>query len=236
MPELKPLWEVQLLDVQRRALEIKLKEGQMSGGLRDLKNEIEKDRVVFNKLKEKYKGLKKDLRAKELDATSVTEQVRSLGQKLYGGMITNIKEINTSNKKLDSLKSMVDRTEEEILNLMEDAGEIKAKLEEMSSRLNSKAENYRRMHGTYLANQQNVRQQLAQIPLQRQKLLDKLDVDLWNKYLEMKKRYNDPLARVEKGNCMGCRMGIPFNDMRLLKQGEGLVYCSNCGRILFWER
>ncbi|OPZ72752.1 MAG: putative zinc ribbon domain protein [Firmicutes bacterium ADurb.Bin456] len=236
MPELKPLWEVQVLDVQRRALEIKLKEGQMSGDLRDLKNEIEKDRAVFNKLKEKYKGLKKDLRAKELDATSATEQARTLGQKLYGGMITNIKEINTSNKKLDSLKSMVDRTEDEILILMEDAGEIKAKLEEMSSRLNSKAENYRRMHGTYLANQQNVRQQLAQIPLQRQKLLDKLDVDLWNKYLEMKKRYNDPLARVEKGNCMGCRMGIPFNDMRLLKQGEGLVYCSNCGRILFWER
>ena len=236
MPELKPLWEIQLLDGRRRVLEIKLREGQMSGDLKEAKNEIEKGRVVFNKLKEKYRSLKRDLKAKELDATSATEQVQSLGEKLYGGMITNIKEINTSSKKLDSLKSMVNRTEDEILGLMEDVEEIKAELEKMSAELNAKAEDYRRMYGSHLANQQNIRQQLAQIPLQRQKLLDNLDVDLWNKYLEMKKKYNDPLARVEKGTCMGCRMGIPFNDMRLLKLGEGLVYCSNCGRLLFWER
>ena len=131
---------------------------------------------------------------------------------------------------------MINRTEDEILGLMEDVEEIKAELEKMSAELNAKAEDYRRMYGSHLANQQNIRQQLAQIPLQRQKLLDNLDVDLWNKYLEMKKKYNDPLARVEKGTCMGCRMGIPYNDMRLLKLGEGLVYCSNCGRLLFWER
>ena len=236
MPELKPLWEIQVLEGQKRALEIKLREGQMSRDLKDLKNDIEQGRVVFNKLKERYRSLKKDLKTKEMDASSATEQAQSLGQKLYGGMITNVKEISTSNKKLDSLKSMVNRTEDEILDLMENEEEIRAKLEEMSAKLNSKAENYRKMYGSYLANQQNVRHQLAQIPLLRQKLLDKLDVDLWNKYFEMKKKYNDPLARVEKGTCMGCRMGITFNDMRLLKQAEGLVYCSNCGRILYWER
>ena len=236
MPELKPLWEIQVLDDRRRVLEIKLREGQMSGALKELKNEIEKGRVAFNKLKEKYRSLNRDLKAKELDATSAREQVRSLGEKLYGGMITNVKEINTSSKKLDSLKSMVNRTEDEILGLMEDVEKIKAELEKMSAELSSKAEDYRRMYGTYLANQQNIRQQLAQIPLQRQKLLDNMDVDLWKKYLEMKKKYNDPLARVEKGTCMGCRMMIPFHDMRLLKQGEGLVYCSHCGRLLFWER
>jgi predicted DNA-binding antitoxin AbrB/MazE fold protein len=51
MPELKPLWEIQLLDGRRRVLEIKLREGQMSGDLKEAKNEIEKGRVVFNKLK-----------------------------------------------------------------------------------------------------------------------------------------------------------------------------------------
>jgi len=58
MPELKPLWEIQVLDDRRRVLEIKLREGQMSGALKELKNEIEKGRVAFNKLKEKYRCLK----------------------------------------------------------------------------------------------------------------------------------------------------------------------------------
>jgi hypothetical protein len=77
---------------------------------------------------------------------------------------------------------------------------------------------------------------LAQIPLTRQKLLEKVDGGLLLRYMDMKKSFADPLARVEKGICMGCRVGIPFNDLRLLKQGEGLVFCSNCRRILYWER
>lgn len=236
MPELKPLWEIQALDSQRKSLEVKLREGQMSGELKTLKNEIEESRAVFNKLKEEYNILKKDLKTKELDAAAATEQLENLGQKLYGGSITNVKEMNTSSKKLDSLKDIVKRTEDEMLTIMERRDALRTRLEEMSAGLNRKAEDYRRLHGSYLANQQKVRQLLAQIPLARQKLLDQVDADLWHKYLDMKKRFSEPLGRVEKGTCMGCRMGIPFNDLRLLKQGEGLVFCSHCGRMLYWER
>ena len=236
MPELKPLWEIQTLDGQRKALETKLKEGQMSGELRALKNEIEEGRAAFNRLKEEYGGLKKELKKKELNAATAGGQLADLGQKLYGGAITSVKELNTTSKKIDSLKEMVSRVEDEMLAIMERRDVLRARLEEMSAELNEKAESYRRLHGSYLAGQQKVRQLLAQIPLTRQKLLDRVDAALWQKYLEMKKKFSDPLARVEKGTCMGCRMGIPFNDLRLLKQGEGLVFCCNCGRMLYWEK
>ncbi|TEB15422.1 putative zinc ribbon domain protein [Pelotomaculum sp. FP] len=236
MLDLKPLWEIQLLDSQRKALEIKLKEGQISKDLKALRGEIEQGRADFDKLKEKYNSLKKELKKKEMDAAAATEQVDHLGQKLYSGTITNIKEINTSKIKLDSLKSVVNKTEDEILNIMEHLDSLRAQLEKKSVELNKKADEFRKMHGTYLANQQKIKSVLAQLPLSRQKILDKLDIDLWNKYQEMKKRFNDPLAKVEKGICLGCRMGISFNDLRLLKHGADLVYCSNCGRLLFWER
>lgn len=236
MPELKPLWEIQVLDGQRKALELKLREGQMSEELKALRGDIEEGRAAFNKLKEEYSSLKKVLKTKELDAAAATEQLENLGQKLYSGAITSVKELNTTSKKIDSLKEVVSRMEDDILTIMERQDALRARMEEMSAELNRKAENYRRLHGSYLANQQKVRQLLAQIPLARQKLLDRVDAGLWQKYLEMKKKFNDPLARVEKGTCLGCRMGIPFNDLRLLKQGEGLVFCSNCGRMLYWER
>lgn len=236
MPELRDLWEIQVLDGQRKALEVKLREGQMSGELKSLKNEIEKGRAIFNKLKEEYNFLKKELKTREMDVAAVNEQAGQLGQKLYDGSITNVKEINSSSKKLDSLKDKVVRAEDEMLAIMERRDSLRARLEGMSAELNRKAEVYRRLHGSYLANQQKVRQLLAQIPLTRQKLLDRVDADLWKKYLEMKKSFSEPLARVEKGTCMGCRVGTPFNDLRLLKQGEGLVFCSHCGRMLYWER
>lgn len=236
MPELKLLWEIQALDGQRKTLELKLREGQMSGELKTLKNQIEEGRAIFNKLKEEYNLLKKKLKAKEQDVALATEQLDNLGLKLYDGTLTNIKEINSTSKKLDSLKESVKQDEDEILSMMEQRDAFRTRLEEMSVELNLKAEDYRRMHGLYLANQQKVRQLLAQIPLTRQKLLEKVDGELLLRYMDMKKSFMDPLARVEKGICMGCRVGIPFNDLRLLKQGEGLVFCSNCRRMLYWER
>lgn len=236
MPDLRPLWEVQMLDAQRRELESKLREGQLSGELKALKTEIDRGRQTFNKLKEEYSHLKKLLKEKELDAGSASARAKELGQKLYGGLITNVKEISSSTKKLESLKNSVKKTEDEMLVLMEKQDALRAELEMMSAALNKKAEEYRRLHGSYLANQQKVRNLLAQIPISRQKLLEKMDSGLWHKYMDMKKKCNDPIARVEKGTCMGCRMSIPFDDLRLLKQGEELVYCKNCGRMMFWER
>jgi hypothetical protein len=236
MPDYKLLWEIQVLDEQKRALEQKLREGQISDELKALKADIEAGRSIFNKLKEEYSNQKKAQKAKEMDVTMANEELNNLGQKLYDGSITNVKEINSNSKKLESIKNKITQEEDDILVLMEKQVNLRAKLEKMSADLNSKAEDYRRKHGSLLANQQKVRQLIAQIPLARQKLLDKIDAEIWHKYMDMKKSFDDPLARVEKGICMGCRVGITFNELRLLKQGEGLVFCSHCGRMLYWER
>lgn len=236
MPDLKLLWEIQVLDGQKRALEQKLKGGQISEELKSLKADIEKGRSLFNKLKEEYSNLKKSQKLKEMDVNEANEQLKSLGQKLYDGSITSVKEMNSNSKKLESLKSKVKQVEDDILTLMEKKDELRAKLESMSAELSNKAEDYRRKHGSLLADQEKVRQQIAQIPLARQKLLDKIDEEILHKYMDLKKRFNDPLARVEKAICMGCRVGITFNEMRLLKYGEEMVHCGNCGRLLYWER
>ncbi len=235
MPDLKLLWEIQVLDGRKRALEKKLKGGRTAEGLRSLRADIEKGKEQFNRIKKEYNDLKKSQRIKEMDVKCADEQLEILGKKLYDGSITNVKEMNANSKKLENLKNTVKKAEDDILACMEKQDELRAQLEEMSTGLNKKAEDYRMNHGGFLSDQQRIRQLIAQIPLVRQKLLDKLDVETWHRYMDMKKRFNDPLARVEKTTCMGCRMGITFSELRLLKQGTDIVYCSNCGRMLYWE-
>lgn len=236
MPDLKQLWEIQVLDGQRKALEQKLREGQISGELKSLKADIEQGRTIFNKLKEDYSSLKKIKKTKEMDVASASEQIKSLGEKLYGGSITNAKEVNTSSMKLESLDEKVKRTEDEILAIMEQQDTLRSRLEAMSAELSKKAEDYRQKRGTLLASQEKVRQLLAKIPLSRQKMIERVDAGLWQKYTEIQKRFDDPLGKVEKATCMGCRVNIPFHDMRLLKQGDDLVLCSHCGRMLYWDK
>lgn len=236
MPDLKLLWEVQVLDGRKKDLEKELKGGQLAEELKSLKAGIKKGGALFNQLKEEYNSIKKSQKVKEMDVDSANEQLAILGKKLYDGSITNVKEINSNSKKLESLKNTVKKTEDEILTCMEKQDEQRARLEQMSAELNSKTEDYRKKHSELLARQQKIRQLIARIPLARQKLLDQLDPETRQRYLNMKKSFNDPLALVEKATCMGCRMGITFTELKLLKQGGAIVHCGNCGRMLYWGK
>ena len=236
MIELRPLWEIQVLDLRRRSLENSLQGGNVAAELRALKMNIEENRALFNSLKEEYSQLKKELKKRELDTDELKGRVEEFGGKLYDGSITNPKEIQNSSKKFESLKDEVKRTEELTLMTMESLEEMRQRLEGLSTDLSVKALHFRQLHGTYLGNQQKIKKLLAQIPQAREKLLEKVEVGVWKKYVEMKKKLADPLAKVEKGTCMGCRVGLSFHDLRTLKAGEDLHHCQNCGRMLFWER
>ncbi|RJQ28523.1 MAG: hypothetical protein C4589_06380 [Peptococcaceae bacterium] len=236
MPDVKLLWEIQILDEKRKELESKLKEGELLGELKSLKNLIEASKSQFKNLKEEYLKLKKELHLKEHDSESIGEQIKIIEQKLYGGVVTSPKEIEKNSMKLEELKVRLKQEDDVALALMEKQESMRLQLEALGAGLAEKTESFRRLHGSYLAVQQSYRSSLAQIPLMRQKLLDMVEAELWQKYLEMKKKFPDPLAKVEKGTCQRCRVGVSFHDLRYLKEGKDLVHCSHCGRMLYWEK
>lgn len=238
MPDLKLLWEIQVLDEQRKELELRLKEGELVEELKSLKIEIEASQLQFRSLKEQYAKLKKELYLKEHESESIRGQIKTIEEKLFSGVVASAKETEKNNMKLEELKSRLKQEDDTIINLMEKQEAVRKQLETLSAGLAAKTESYRRLHGSYLAAQQNYRSSLAQIPLSRQKLLDQVENGLWQKYLEMKtkKKFSDPVAKVEKGTCQKCRVGISFHDLRQLKERKNLVYCSYCGRMLYWEK
>jgi len=236
MPELKSLWEIQILEEKNRRLKQKLIETKAPQDMKILKKEIDGERVAYSELKENYDALKKDLKKKEMEVNAAAEQLESLSRRLYGGDMTNVKEINSTSKKIDALKERIEREENDLLYMMEKQELLLSSLEEMGNRLKEKISTYHRMQNANLADRQKAEQLLAQNSTAWEKLVDKLDEELWGKYLIMKKKVNNPLARVVKGICRGCQVGVSFNDLRFLKQGKGPVFCNNCGRMLYWEK
>ncbi len=59
-----------------------------------------------------------------------------------------------------------------------------------------------------------------------------LSPDLLKRYKTVKKKHALPLARLNGDRCGGCGMSLPKNVVRNVAQGNGIVECENCGRIL----
>ncbi len=71
--------------------------------------------------------------------------------------------------------------------------------------------------------------------MKREKFMETLDKDLWNKYQDLKEQKDGlAIAKISKGFCGGCLMNLPESVIKRVQQ-RTLEFCSNCGRILYTD-
>ena len=63
----------------------------------------------------------------------------------------------------------------------------------------------------------------------------KIDAPLMEKYRSIKQHCTPPMAKLIDGQCSGCFMSLPSATLLALKEGDKLVLCDNCGRIIYSE-
>ena len=63
----------------------------------------------------------------------------------------------------------------------------------------------------------------------------KIEPALLERYRAIKQQCTPPMARLADGQCCGCCMQLPSATLRLIKEGDKLVECDNCGRIIYCD-
>ena len=63
----------------------------------------------------------------------------------------------------------------------------------------------------------------------------KLDPGLIGRYKAIKQHCTPPMAKLINGQCRGCFMSLPSATLLKLKDGNELILCDNCGRIIYAE-
>ena len=70
----------------------------------------------------------------------------------------------------------------------------------------------------------------------REQLVSEISPEVVEFYEEKKYEFGgNVFVPVYNKTCSGCSMQVPSAQYTKLLRGEGLVYCPNCGRILFIE-
>jgi len=78
---------------------------------------------------------------------------------------------------------------------------------------------------------------LAELGEERKRLAESLPSELLEFYEEKKYEFGGKVfVPVYNKTCSGCSMQVPSAQYTQLLRGEGLVYCPNCGRILYTEK
>ena len=196
-------------------------------GLDALAKEVENRKARLDEVRSGH-------RSEELDAESVREKVKDIEAKLYGGSITNPREVASYQKEVTLLKEQLQKKDDQLLEVMvtveeENAGFKSAEHlylqaeEEWDKRQKQLAEELSGLQETHKSLQTRRKSAVSKVGEQELRLYDRLRAS----------KGGVAVAKVERGLCHVCRMSLPSYELQRARAGRETVLCSSCGRILY---
>lgn len=179
----------------------------------------------------------RELRAQQKDRELAADEIRSktaeIEKKLYGGSVCNPKELQDLDADLRSLKELVRRREDELLEVLEQVEA--AETEEAAARTTFDAleSEWKQSRDAMLSEKAALEPQAEMLRARRETQAVGVDRAVLKLYdLVRARRGGIGVARVERGMCQGCRISLPMSVMQRLRAGGGLIQCVSCERIL----
>ncbi len=230
--QLKGLIELQqidlkILNIKRILDEIPIRISEAERPLNDIQASLEG-------IKQKLASLEKEKRNKEMQLDDTIEKINKLRSR-FKEIKTN-KEYQAYLKEIESLEKERYSIEDEILIVMEEIDNISKRLileEEKQKQEKEKIESFK---NSMIQEKTEREEELKKIKEMRIKLVEKIDEELYDQYINLIETYNG-LAVVEAVNeiCQGCNMNIPPQLFVELKKNEDIIHCPQCRRILYYK-
>ncbi|MGE5261803.1 MAG: zinc ribbon domain-containing protein [Acidobacteriota bacterium] len=173
------------------------------------------------------------LRTREMEAKSVDLEIKEIEGRLYGGRVSNPKELQDLEKDLQMHKRQRSHLDDQLLELMEAVDQTQKRVDEKSAAL-KKVEGTRATDVESLSRErETITARLAALTADREQLRATLDADALRTYDYLRRtKAGRAVSQIRTGACSACGVSVPTGLVQRVRAGSELVFCSGCGRIL----
>ena len=173
-------------------------------------------------------------RTRELDAESIREKVRDVEGKLYGGSITNLRELEGYEREAFFLRGQLQERDDALLEMMMALEEAQEKLQSLEDDCRQAEEGWHISQAALTQERKRLEEMLTTLEARRQGLVSYVSQQELKLYEDLRlSKGGQAIAKVERGLCRGCRMALPTHQLQRARQGRETVLCNSCGRILY---
>ncbi len=169
----------------------------------------------------------------ELALKGLEEKRKAVNAKLYGGRITNPKELGDLQKDEEMIAGQISHLEDVLLEAMEVAERARAEEAEIGTALARAKRRWQETVAHTKAETARLTQEIAALQPERDRLAARMDQSLLRRYDEIRRHSQGiGLAVTDSGICSACHITLNRELMDRMVEGVDVVLCENCGRIL----
>ncbi len=156
--------------------------------------------------------------------------LRDRERQLMSGRIRNPTELMQMSEEVQHMKARFAEEEDSELHLMEQAEAADQQVAEVSARLDEARRQAAAAEPELRRDVQGWLEDLAEVEAQRDEVWAQVPAAAQAAYQRM--RMQPAVAEVVNDQCAVCHVAVTSSGKQVLRKGDELVFCDNCGRIL----
>lgn len=225
----RQLYQLQELDIEIEQEEqsLNLKVSQL--GVRDVLDSAQNHLASEQK---RLSELSRQHRDAEAEVDDLLSKIAAAEEQLYGGRITNPKELSSLQHEVTTMKARSDQLEDKALEIIDQVEAAEQSVAATTSEYRKLEEEWHHQQKQLAIEIEQLKTSLADLKQKRQQLAGQIDSPTIALYEKIRQQKGQAVAKVEQGICRACRISLSASALQKARSGQP-VQCGTCGRILF---
>lgn len=208
--------------------------GEQIAAILSNSSEIQAVRRAREQNQERLDAAHADSREAEYAVQAQREKIEQTDSTLYGGSVTNPKELQDLQMEAESLRRHMETLEDRLLQAMLAADEIQEQERSLAAQLDGLEQQQAIEHASLLAERDQLASELDSLQAEREVAETGLSAEDLARYAALIERMGGlAVATLEEGTCGACGLTIAPSIRQTIRGGPELVNCPQCGRILY---
>jgi uncharacterized protein len=227
---LEALWALQQVDTRLAAARAALAALDDGGGVRA---ETEVARREAAEADGRLHACQAAIRDHELRLATTEAKQRKIEGDLYGGRVSNPKELSSMQEELGMLARTRDGLEDKILSLLEELETFKERAGAAAHARDALEERLAAHLSAYTAARARLEAEIKTLVAERGASAERVDGRLLKRYEGIAAQEGGlGIVAILEGRCAGCHNALPTGFVARVREGQ-LVICERCRRILY---
>lgn len=174
----------------------------------------------------------------QLAVQQVQDKLKIVEGKLYGGAVSNARELEAYEEERQFLQAQLGEEEDKLLELMVAVEDLHAGRDSALKNLEGLEAQRESQLPLLWQSQETLEKELAELLEARKQITPNISPQNLAMYESLRKtRGGQAVAKLDPGRgiCQACRIALPVGDLRKARTAQEIVYCNSCRRILYIE-
>ena len=225
----KQLYELQELDNEIEQAEQDLaQKSDLLGNKRvldDAQSRLSDEQKAFDVLKHQHRDA-------EAEVDDLLSKIAVVEGQLYGGKITNPKELSNLQHEATTMKTKSEELENSTLEIIDRVEEAERKLAETTADFHRLEEDWQAEQKQLADDIDKLRAELSDLKSKREQLSAQIEPPALALYERIRQQKKQAVVKIEQGICRACRISLSASILQKARGGQP-VQCGTCGRIVF---